>query len=108
MSTISLPCEPHPFLVLTYILSQYSAHEEWKSLSSIASILEPTARSRAEFIEECKSGVFDNVVATYRTFSSVAITGLIDEELVQNLPKGLKYIAHNGMELEVEVEMELG
>jgi len=33
----------------------------------------------------------------YRTFTSVAITGLIDEELVGALPEGLKFIAHNGM-----------
>lgn len=33
----------------------------------------------------------------YRTFTSVAITGLIDEELVGVLPEGLKFIAHNGM-----------
>jgi glyoxylate reductase len=77
-------------------LSGNSAHEDWSSLSSIAEIIEPKARSRDEFIKECKSGAFDKVVATYRTFQSVAITGLIDEELIAALPKGLKYIAHNG------------
>jgi len=28
----------------------------------------------------------------------VAITGLVDEELVGALPEGLKFIAHNGMQ----------
>jgi hypothetical protein len=36
------------------------------------------------------------VVVAYRTFQSVAITGLVDEELVGVLPEGLKFIAHNG------------
>lgn len=74
-----------------------SAHKEWKiSIESVANVIEPKARSRDEFIQECKSGAFDNVVAAYRTFMSVAITGLIDEELVTALPKNLKFLCHNG------------
>lgn len=56
----------------------------------------PTAKNRAEFIEECKSGKLDGVVAAYRTFGSISITGLVDEELVKALPESLKFIAHNG------------
>ena len=37
------------------------------------------------------------MVVAYRTFQSVAITGLVDEELVPILPKSLRFIAHNGM-----------
>lgn len=37
------------------------------------------------------------MVAAYRTFESVKITGRIDEELVASLPDSLKFIAHNGM-----------
>lgn len=76
----------------------FSAHKEWASVSEIADVIEPKARSREEFIKECKSGAFDKVKAAYRTFQSVAITGLIDEELVKILPKSLKFIAHNGKE----------
>jgi hypothetical protein len=36
------------------------------------------------------------VVAAYRTFGSISITGLIDEELVNALPKSWRYLAHNG------------
>ncbi|KAG9232056.1 D-isomer specific 2-hydroxyacid dehydrogenase [Amylocarpus encephaloides] len=72
------------------------AHEAWSSLSSIADIIEPKARSREEFLKECKAGAFDKVIVSYRTFQSVAITGLIDEELIAALPKNLKFIAHNG------------
>jgi len=72
------------------------AHKEWASLSSIAETITPKARSRPEFLEECKSGAFDNVVVAYRTFGSVAITGLFDEELISHLPKNIQFIAHNG------------
>ncbi|CZS90926.1 hypothetical protein WAI453_003893 [Rhynchosporium graminicola] len=73
------------------------AHKEWQdSIASIANVIKPKARSRAEFIEECKSGAFDQVVAAYRTFMSVKTTGLIDEELVAALPKNLKFLCHNG------------
>lgn len=66
-------------------------------MSEIAELIEPSARSREEFIEECKRGAFDKVKVAYRTFQSVAITGLVDEELVKVLPEGLKFIAHNGI-----------
>ena len=56
----------------------------------------PKADNRTDFIKECKSGALDGVVAVYRTFGSVNITGRVDEELVKALPKGLKFISHNG------------
>lgn len=83
-------------LIIFFAMS-CSAKEEWASLSSLADIVEPRSRSRAEFIEECKSGVFENVVVAFRTFASVDITGLVDEELVAVLPRSLKFITHNGM-----------
>jgi hypothetical protein len=78
-------------------ISCLSAHAEWAALSAFAEIIEPEARSREEFIAECKSGRLDRVKVAYRTFQSVVITGLVDEELVQHLPAGLGFIAHNGM-----------
>jgi glyoxylate reductase len=75
-----------------------SAHKEWAEIASMAEVIEPKARSREEFIAESKSGAFDGVLVAYRTFMSVAITGMVDEELISILPKSLKYIAHNGME----------
>jgi hypothetical protein len=56
-----------------------------------------TATNRAEFIQKCRAGEFDGVVAAYRTLESVCITGLIDEELVQVLPKSLRFLANCGM-----------
>ncbi|GAB1203957.1 hypothetical protein APSETT445_002602 [Aspergillus pseudonomiae] len=73
-----------------------SAHTTWQSLSDIAELVKPTATNRAEFIQECKDGKLDGVVAAYRTFDSVSITGLVDEELVNALPSSLKYLAHCG------------
>ncbi|RAK91531.1 glyoxylate reductase [Aspergillus costaricaensis CBS 115574] len=72
------------------------AHKTWSSLSDIADLIRPTATNRTEFIQECQSGALDGVIAAYRTFDSVKITGLIDEELVNALPKSLVYLAHCG------------
>jgi D-3-phosphoglycerate dehydrogenase len=65
-------------------------------LGELAELIEPSATNRAEFIQECKDGKLDGVVAIYRTFST-SITGLVDEELVNIMPSSLKYIAHCGM-----------
>lgn len=72
------------------------AHKTWESLSDVAELVEPKSSNRSEFIEECKSGKLDGVVAAYRTFVSVGITGLWDEELINILPKSMKFVAHNG------------
>ena len=71
--------------------------KEFESLSEIAELITPKATNRADFIEECKSGAFDGVVAALRTFDSFSVTGRIDEELVEHFPKSWKFIAHNGM-----------
>lgn len=65
-------------------------------MSEIGDLIKPQSTNRKEFIEECKSGKLDGVVAAYRTLGSVSITGLIDEELVSVLPKNWKYLCHNG------------
>ena len=63
----------------------------------MAELVTPSARNRSEFIEECKSGKFDGVlVICDRGPSSVATTGKYDDELIQVLPKSLKYICHSG------------
>jgi hypothetical protein len=62
----------------------------------VGELIEPASKSRADFIEECKSGKLDGVLVVYRTFNSVAITGKFDEELVPLLPDSLKFICHNG------------
>ncbi|KAF2120824.1 glyoxylate reductase [Lophiotrema nucula] len=72
------------------------AHESWNALSSIAELVTPQARNRAEFIEECRSGRLNGVVAIYRTFDSLEITGRFDEELVKVLPASVKFVCHNG------------
>jgi hypothetical protein len=55
-----------------------------------------SAKNRAEFLAECRSGRFDGVVAIYRTFPSIDVTGRIDEELVAALPRSVRFICHNG------------
>ncbi|KAF9873659.1 hypothetical protein CkaCkLH20_08769 [Colletotrichum karsti] len=72
------------------------AHESWSSLGQVADIIKPKATNRDEFLKECASGALDGVVAIYRTFSSVKITGKIDAELVAALPSSVGFICHNG------------
>lgn len=62
----------------------------------MAELIEPESTNRADFIKECKDGKFDGVVAAYRTFASVSVTGLWDEELVAALPSSFKSVSHNG------------
>ena len=56
----------------------------------------PEGGSREDFISKCKSGVFDGVYALYRSNDSNKITGNFDEELLDALPKSLKFVCHNG------------
>ena len=72
----------------------YSAMKTWEALSDIAELVEPQSTNRADFIKECNSGKLDGVVAVYRTAWSTA--GLWDEELVNNLPKSLRFCASLG------------
>jgi hypothetical protein len=37
------------------------------------------------------------VLVIYRTFASVDITGRFDEELLEVLPKSVRFVCHNGM-----------
>ncbi|MCJ1223576.1 hypothetical protein MMC12_000219 [Toensbergia leucococca] len=82
-------------LLLGEIVHQ-AARDDWHSLASIADLVTTNATTRAEFIHECRSGALDGVVATYRTFHSVQITGRVDEELVDALPSSLKFVCHTG------------
>ncbi|VTT57695.1 unnamed protein product [Fusarium fujikuroi] len=72
------------------------AHEEFASLCEIVEPVYPKSNQRSAFIEETKSGAFDGVKATYGTNKSVGITGPFDAELLDVLPKSLKFICHNG------------
>lgn len=73
-----------------------SAYEKWKSLEDIAEIVEVTATNREDFIKEARSGAFDGVLVACRTFVSFSVTGKIDSEILEALPKSLKFICHIG------------
>ncbi|UKZ55601.1 hypothetical protein TrVGV298_009425 [Trichoderma virens] len=72
------------------------AHVAWSTIADIADVIQPKATNRAEFIAECQSGALDGVSVTYRTFDSVNVTGKIDSELLDALPKSIKFLCHNG------------
>ncbi|KAJ6048622.1 uncharacterized protein N7446_011305 [Penicillium canescens] len=88
------PTSAKPKVLLLGSISHAST--AWSALGELAELIEPTATNRAEFIQECKDGKLDGVVAIYRTIFSTSITGLVDEELVNIMPSSLKYIAHCG------------
>ncbi|KAJ5450505.1 2-hydroxyacid dehydrogenase [Penicillium daleae] len=72
------------------------ARKEWEALSSILTLKEFPSGTREEFIENCKSGQYDDVVAIYRSNTSNKYTGNFNEELLSVLPKSIRYICHNG------------
>ncbi|OQD78220.1 hypothetical protein PENDEC_c001G02956 [Penicillium decumbens] len=72
------------------------ARKELESLSSILTLKEFPSGTRQEFIANCKSGQYDDVVAIYRSNASNKYTGPFDAELLAVLPQSLKYICHNG------------
>lgn len=59
-------------------------------------MIKPIGTNRQEFLQECRDGKLDGVIAAYRTFRSLSITGLIDQELVNALPTSMKFLAHCG------------
>ncbi|MCJ1335974.1 hypothetical protein MMC09_001248 [Bachmanniomyces sp. S44760] len=96
MTSSSTSSSSKPKVLLLGTIDHEPAQRDWSSLSSIAELLEPKATNRATFIEECQSGKLDGTVAIYRTFQSVSITGRFDEELLSVLPKGVRFVCHNG------------
>ncbi|KIL95349.1 hypothetical protein FAVG1_00085 [Fusarium avenaceum] len=72
------------------------ARDEFASLSEIVEVIQPKSTKRDAFIEESKSGAFDGIKAIYRTNKCVGTTGDFDAELLDALPKSLKFICHNG------------
>ncbi|KAJ5224582.1 uncharacterized protein N7469_008085 [Penicillium citrinum] len=72
------------------------ARKEWESLSSILTLKEFPSGTREEFIQNCKAGLYDDVVAIYRSNTSNKYTGNFDAELLAVLPKSVRYICHNG------------
>ena len=71
-------------------------NKEWDELGSKYNLKEFRKGTREQFLSNCKSGKYDDVVALYRSNTSTSETGLFDNELVSVLPKSLKYICHNG------------
>ena len=73
------------------------AQKEWQQVSQVASKLhEYPDGNREDFISKCKSGEFDGIYALYRSNDSNPITGDFNAELLDALPKSLKYVCHNG------------
>jgi len=78
-------------LVLIYAFSQSVPlpQEKFKFIT-------PKSTNRKDFLEEAKSGAFNGCDACLRTFDSVSITDSIDRELIQALPRSIRFISHLG------------
>lgn len=72
------------------------ARAEWEQLSSTLTLKEFPSGTRAEFLQKCKNGEYDDVLVIYRSNVSTKFTGRFDDELIAVLPKSVKYIVHNG------------
>ena len=71
--------------------------KEWQDVAQVASKLHSYPDgNREDFIAKCKSGEFDGVYALYRSNDSNPLTGDFNAELLEVLPKSLKYVCHNG------------
>ncbi|KAI0098135.1 putative NAD-dependent D-isomer specific 2-hydroxyacid dehydrogenase [Nemania sp. FL0031] len=77
-------------------LGDPAAESAWQALGSKYELLEFHSGTREDFLANCRSGVYDAVVGCYRSNGSTRLTGRFDDELVDALPKGWKYVAHNG------------
>lgn len=71
-------------------------NEQWQSLGSKYQLLEFRQGTRAQFLSNCRDGVYDGVRGCYRSNTSTSVTGPFDAELVAALPASWRYIAHNG------------
>ncbi|KAF9736416.1 hypothetical protein PMIN06_008448 [Paraphaeosphaeria minitans] len=73
------------------------ARKEWEQLGQVAETLyEYPSGTRNEFLSRCRSGAFEGIHALYRSNDSNKCTGNFDAELLDALPKTLKFICHNG------------
>ncbi|KAJ1019416.1 hypothetical protein NDA16_004533 [Ustilago loliicola] len=76
------------------------ATTELSQLAKVADVVESTAKTRKELIDQFKSGgEYSDVVGIYRHFGgarSIKIADRFDPELVSQLPESLRYIVHNG------------
>ncbi|KAK3902074.1 D-isomer specific 2-hydroxyacid dehydrogenase [Staphylotrichum tortipilum] len=72
------------------------AHTAWASVAEIADIIRPASTDRTSFLEEAAAGTFEGSIAAYRTFDSFDATGKVDAELLDALPRSIRFICHNG------------
>ncbi|KAF7716904.1 Uncharacterized protein PECH_000705 [Penicillium ucsense] len=72
------------------------AKDAYESLNQTVELVKPAAKNREQFIEECRRGTFDDIRVAYRDFFSSRITGLVDQELIDALPRSLRFMASCG------------
>ncbi|WVR08672.1 hypothetical protein IAU60_005730 [Kwoniella sp. DSM 27419] len=75
----------------------WSKDEQKNKLGAVAEVLELGETSREQFFKDLSSGgKYADIVAIYRHNDSASAVGIFDKELIEALPKSVKYICHNG------------
>ncbi|SCV67432.1 BQ2448_5043 [Microbotryum intermedium] len=75
------------------------AKKDYTDMASRYEMIPLSSKTRQDFIHDCASNnKYGGVEGMYRHFKSAStkVTGRFDPELVQALPKNLKFITHNG------------
>lgn len=71
------------------------AHEKWRQLALMATVVECTSQNRSDFFADLKTK-YQDVTHITRTFASAAQTGRFDSELALNLPPLVRCVVHCG------------
>ncbi|ORX40956.1 putative 2-hydroxyacid dehydrogenase [Kockovaella imperatae] len=75
----------------------WSKEEQKSQLEAVAEVIELSSSDRESFLKDCQpGGKYDGVVAIYRHGASASAVGNFDKELIDALPKSVKYVCHNG------------
>ncbi|KAI1000583.1 putative 2-hydroxyacid dehydrogenase [Podosphaera aphanis] len=74
----------------------YETHQDWENLASLATLKVFKDGTRADFLQNCENGEYEDVVVLYRSNEFLRLTGPIDAALVAKLPKSLKFVCSNG------------
>ncbi|CAI6089159.1 unnamed protein product [Clonostachys chloroleuca] len=74
----------------------HHAKDVFDRLCKSCCVKQITNGTRGQFLDDCGSGTYNNVVAIARNVDSIQFTGLFDSELIAKLPSSVKFICHNG------------
>ncbi|KAK3053112.1 glyoxylate reductase [Extremus antarcticus] len=72
------------------------AYEDWEKIQSACDVFEYSSGSREDFLREIKAGRFDDCIAICRSNQYTHLSGNLDAEVLNLLPKSIRYICNIG------------